>query len=416
MLAILVLWSSLVGPHVLALAEGGLGEPMRLTVDHLLASQTSEGLFPYGFDFQANQPLEADRMSPSNLIRQAGTASALAHYARFSKDPRLVEPLQRAILSFSQRSLPIGKSRLQYWVEQTRVMSLPFGRWKLRALLDRLGLLYEPAGNGKLVSPNGRYKGALAGTVALSLLTELYYADTAGDNRFADLRAAWLEGLLSLQIPGGGFREDPTKIDESDYFNGEGWLALSVYVDRHSDDARASAALADIDRVFMARYSQYYSPGFYHWGVMAAAQRYKTTSDPRFIAFLKNQTAREFDRLHEASTDAPSFQGNLCVDMEGLAATLAAMNLSPERGSFLANSLRDWLRKEASRLPRLQIRPGRIDMTLDDGTVLHAPKMAQFVGAFLWAEDRPSIRVDAAQHCLSAMTMIEENRLLDKTR
>jgi len=51
---------------------------MRAAVDELIASQTSSGLFPYGFDFLADKPLEPERVSPSNLIRQAGTASMLA--------------------------------------------------------------------------------------------------------------------------------------------------------------------------------------------------------------------------------------------------------------------------------------------------------------------------------------------------
>ena len=50
---------------------------MRATVDALIASQTQSGLFPYGFDFLADQPLEPGRVPPENLIRQAGTASAL---------------------------------------------------------------------------------------------------------------------------------------------------------------------------------------------------------------------------------------------------------------------------------------------------------------------------------------------------
>jgi hypothetical protein len=60
----------------------------------------------------------------------------------------------------------------------------------------------------------------LAGTVALALLAELVYANASGDNRFADLRSAWLQGLLSLRIPGGGFRQTPVSIDDADYYNG----------------------------------------------------------------------------------------------------------------------------------------------------------------------------------------------------
>jgi hypothetical protein len=385
-----------------------LAGTMRRTVDGLLASQLPEGLFPYGYDFRTDKQLEPDRMSPLNLIRQAGTASALAQYFRHSGDERLAEPVRRAIMAFGRRSLPIGKSRMQHWVEQTGVLSLPFGRWKLRSLLDRLGLLYQSTGDGRVVSPDGNYNGALAGTVALSLLTELLYADATGDNGFAEWRSAWLQGLLSLRIPGGGFRKDPVTIDDSDFYNGEGWLALAVYYDLHADDAQASASLADLDQAMMERYSRSFSRPFHHWGVMAAAQRYATTRDPRFLVFLKNQTHDFFENVSESLRP----NSNHCGDMEGLAATLAALNRSGDGKTLLARQVRAWLVREALRLPKLQIRPGQVDMTLSDGAVFHAPRMAEFAGAFVWVLGEPAIRVDAAQHCLSAMTLLERDRLL----
>jgi hypothetical protein len=114
---------------------------MRSTVDGLVASQSAEGLFPYGFDFLADRPMEPDRMSPSNLIRQAGSVSVLAQYFRYTRDARLEEPIQRALSALDRHSLPIGKSRAQYWVERTHLLSLPFARWKLKAALGRFGLL-----------------------------------------------------------------------------------------------------------------------------------------------------------------------------------------------------------------------------------------------------------------------------------
>jgi hypothetical protein len=42
---------------------------------------------------------------------------------------------------------------------------------------------------------------------------------------------------------------------------------------------------------------------------------------------------------------------------------------------------------------------------------LRAPRMAEFPGAFLAGLYQPSTRVDAAQHCLSAMIMVERDRL-----
>lgn len=86
------------------------------------------------------------------------------------------------------------------------------------------------------MSADGRYSGAWAGATALALLAELAYSQASGDDRFADLRSAWLEGLLALRIPGGGFRELPTSIAAADYLNGEAWLALAVYADMHPNE------------------------------------------------------------------------------------------------------------------------------------------------------------------------------------
>ncbi len=379
---------------------------MRSTVDGWIAAQTAGGLFPYGFDFLADQALEPDRMTASNLIRQAGSAYALAAYFRQTGDARLREPILRLLAAFDWDSLPLHKSRAQRWAERIHVLSIPFGRWHLRAALERFGMLYRPGGEGSVVSPDGSYDNALAGTVALALLTELTYADATRDNRFAGRRAAWLRGLLDLRVPGAGFRGAPTSIDESDYFNGEGWLAVAVYHDLHRDDADTAAELADLDQAMIARYTQEPSPHFYHWGAMAAAQRYMTTRDPRFLAFLRSQ-GETFFSLFEAREGAGD---NNCADMEGLAATRDALSHAGERGGALAGRMGDWLDREAAKLPRLQIQPAQSGLALGGQAELRAPRMTEFAGAFLLGLYAPLARIDAAQHCLSAMLMLDRDR------
>ena len=379
---------------------------MRSTVDGWLASQLPGGLFPYGFDFLAGAPMEPDQLSPSNLIRQAGTASALAAYYRHSHDTRVVEPIQRILEAFGRYSLPMGKSRRQHWVEQTRILSMPFARWKLHAALEHFGMLYQTAGDGSVLSGDGTYESALAGTVALALLTELTYSDAARDNRFAGLRSAWLRGLLDLRIPGGGFRRTPASIEDSDYFNGEGWLAVAVYVDLHPDDVSAAGALGELDRALMQRYTQRPNPSFYHWGAMAAAQRYATSRDPEFLAFLRSQAAlflKRFQPRHDATS-------NNCADMEGVAAALEALDRSGDVDTELTRRARAWLLREAAKLPYLQIRAGQTSISLGGNAELRAPALANFAGTFLAGLYRPSTRVDHAQHCLSAMIMLHRGQ------
>jgi hypothetical protein len=393
-------------PNATASPAPDLSALMRLTVDSWVASQ-SAGFLPYGFDFLTDKVLEPNRMSAPNLIRQAAASFALANYYEYTKDARLRDPIRRALSAFGERSLPISKGRLQRVVEGTRILSLPVARWKLQSALDRFGLLYQPSGEGKVVSPDSTYGGALSGTVALALLTELVYSRASGDESFAELRTAWLNGLLALRIPGGGFRQDTLSIDDSDYDNGEGWLALAVYCDRHRDDLRAANALSDLDDVLMRRYSETPSVKFLGWGGMAAAQRYRTTRDRKFLAYLQRQA----DNFAERFQDRFNADDNNCGVMEGLAATLAALKTSGENDTHRVREIRDWMSNEIAKLPRLQIQPGQQGLALGGEAYLRAPRMAEYAGGFLSGVYEPLTRVDAAGHCLSAMVMIERDQL-----
>ena len=105
---------------------------MQSTVEGLIASQLPDGLFPYGYDFLADEPLEPGRLSPENLIRQAGMASVLADYYQRTHDPRLREPNLHLLSALGRHSLPLGKSRVQRWIERAHLLSIPYGRWRLQ--------------------------------------------------------------------------------------------------------------------------------------------------------------------------------------------------------------------------------------------------------------------------------------------
>ena len=97
--------------------------------------------------------------------------------------------------------------------------------------------------------------------------------------------------------------------------------------------------------------------------------------------------------------------------MEGLAATLKVLNDLGEGDSALARRVRIALTSETAKLPALQIQRAQTALPLGGKAVLQAPRMAEFPGAFLLGLHEPTIRVDAAQHCLSAMIMLERDRL-----
>ena len=380
---------------------------MRLTVDSWVASSQATDFIPYGFNFLADKAIEPDLLSPSNLIRQASSSAALANYFDYTSDPKVRDRIQRTLSAFGRLSLPIGKRRLQQLVEATHILSSPVGRWRLKSALGRFGLLYQATGDGKVVSPDGSYNNALAGTVALALLTEIVYSHASGDQSFAGLRAAWRDGLLSLRVPGGGFRQDPSSLDDSDYYNGEAWLALAVYGDLNKDDPGAAKALSDLDDALIRRYSEKPSVNFLGWGAMAAAQRYKTTNDPKFLAYLR-QLGDAFVARYQRGFAADA---NNCAAMEGIGAIAATLKQAGENESDRARALRAWLSGEVTKLDRLQIQPGQQGLTLGGEAYLRAPRMAEYSGAFLAGIYDPLTRVDASGHCLSAMVIIERNQL-----
>ena len=381
---------------------------MRLIAENWRETQGADGFLPYGFDFLADRATD-DPASSGYIIREAGTFHGWAKYYRFSGDDRYREPIRRGIEELARRSIPVGKSRTQAWLEATRILSVPVGRMTLAAALKRSGLLYRPTGPGKLVSADGRYETARAGTTALALLAELAYSQTSGDDRFADLRSSWLDGLLMLQIPGGGFRESPTSIEDSEYYNGEAWLALAVYADLHRNDRRVLRALTEIDRALMQRYGEHPSTWFYSWGAMAAAERWRTTADRRFLDFVRQQTQVVVLRFEKQ----PLPDDNNCAAMEGLATALGLMAKAGDEDSELAQRVRAYLSREVSKLPRLQIPIGETRMPLGGDAYFASPRLARFGGAFLLGVFQPVTRVDAALHCLSALMLIDEQVRLD---
>lgn len=391
---------------VLALVCGGMApataqptdrDRLRHAVEYLLASQAPSGLFLYDFDFLAGRSVAAD-----NIVRQAGTAYILAEYFLHARDPRVRFAIEATLKKLDELSLPIGKSALQSALEQTRLLSLPIGRYKLRAGLERFGLLYRPSGDGKVISLDGRYLTAQTGATALALLAELQYQQATGDNRFSLLRSAWLKGLMSLRIPGRGFRISPGFIDDTPFYDGEAWFALAYYNEVFPRDDSVATLLESLDAYLMTRYANDVKTGFYQWGTMAAARRLKATSNQKFVSFIRAQAL--------AFLGAPrrdQWRGdNTCSDIEGLAAAAAVLRAHGAADGALLERLEARLSEEMEKIRQLQIPPGTSRMDFGEDIYLVSPKLRDFSGAFLEGRFRPYTRVDATAHCVSAMVKL----------
>jgi hypothetical protein len=370
---------------------------MRLAVDYLLGAQRPSGLFAYDFDFLESKPKE-----PENIVRQAAGAYVLAEYYMHSRDGRVRGAIEAALTTLDAHSLPIGKSPLRSLLDRIGLFSLPVGRSKLRATLERLDFLHRPGGDGKVVSADRRYANAWAGATPIALLTELQYHRASSDGRFAGQRTAWLKGLRGLHVPGRGFRAFPYSIEGSPYVDGQGWFALAFYASAFPLDKGLVALLTELDRNLMTRYGREFSFEFYHWGTMAAAFRWKHTSDERFVRFIREQA--------QAALDHPAWAGarleNTCAPLEGLATAAAVLRRREGGEGALWPRIRERIDAEMTKNRALQIQPDQDRLQLADGTYRSLPRLRDFSGAFLAGLFEPYTRIDLTVHCLSVMVKL----------
>ena len=366
-------------------------ERLRRAVDYTLSVQQQSGLFLYDFDFLAAAPSGDD-----NVVRQAGTLYALGEYLLETGDPRVATALRAGLERMRALSASTGKGRFQSALEATGLYEIESRR--LADLLHRVGLLHVPGGGALLVEgPTAGNDNAWSGATALALIAELDYQRATGEQRFADLRAAWFRGLLALRVPGSGVRASPVTLSRAVYFDGETWLALAHYREAFPDDAEVERELASLEDYLLAHYGgEGRDTQFFHWGGMASAVRQRTTKDPRYAAFAAGLAAWYLDEVpFEMKREQTT-----CSVIEGAASILAALG-APPADDALAARLRERLARELARNRALQIEAGQQRIELPGGGLLVAPLLAEHAGAILEGPYRAYTRIDLTQHCIS---------------
>jgi hypothetical protein len=400
---------------VLGLLAGALGAyppaaaddlaAQRAAVHQLVGSQLPSGLLDFDMDFLAGKGLGSGKTvgeKSAFIARQSGTAYGIAKYLEQTKDARVLAPLIKLIQTLGELSLPVGKTLPQRAVESTGALSLPFLRITVKNTLDGLGLLYASSGDGALVAYEQGYATAWAGTAALALLAELHYFRATGDTRFAPLRERWRNGLGVLRVPGAGFREYPGVIDEGAYANGEAWLAFAVYVDTFPHGSISAEEMRQIDDHMIATYGNASYSAFFHWGSMAASQRFRTTKDRRFVDFLETQARTALDGGPAA--DIPM---NTCAFVEGLAASAGTLARGGRVDGELYRKLRARVRAEMDKNNALQLRSGQDRIVFGNDGYFFAPRLRDYAGAYLIGRTLLNVRIDMTHHCISAVTEMQ---------
>jgi hypothetical protein len=225
-----------------------------------------------------------------------------------------------------------------------------------------------------------------------------------GDNRFAELRSSWLEGLRTLHVAGSGFCEYPGSIEEQAYGNGETWLALATYAALFPADETTRALLLRYDDYVMGKYTAEPDGQFYSLGTMAASQRLATTSVSKFADFIAAQANHFVDQEFPAAQR----HENTCALVEGLAAAVAVL-AKHEGDRALLQRLTTRIEREMTKNRTLQIQPGTLELAYPGGTFFHSPRLADYAGAYLSGGGNLYARIDVTAHCLSAL--IEMQRI-----
>ena len=378
------------------IVEADDADRLRRAVESVQKAQLPSGLLRYDFDFQSGAPSGEDHPA-----RQASVVAVLSEYLLVSRDSSVRDTVARALARFEALSLPIGKSRAQRLVESSGLYFLPRGRHTLARALDRLGLMYRPDGEGAVLSLDGQYREAWVGGTARALFAELMYAEATGDERFDAARARWLRGLAALYVPGLGFRAAPTLIHVTTLSDGQAWLALAHHERRRPADPVVASMLPELEARLMREQSAAFDTYFYQWGTMAAAVRWDSTRDSRFPAFIEQQAVSVLDEPEEPE------HYNTCAMVEGLATAARVLRDAGGR-SALVRRIVARVEGEMRKNYALQIRPVRGRFAVAHGVSIVSPRLAEFDGAFLMESQRPYIRIDMTDHCISAMLKLRQ--------
>lgn len=351
-----IFWFVLSTGALADISDEELDNRLAMAAGYLARIQQESGQFRYEYDF-----VSARFSKKNSIVRQAGTAQALAEYLLASGDQRVAPVVRKAIAMLQAQSAPFA--------------------------------------DGLVVTLEGDLGKARTGTTALALLAVLYYAEATGDRSFDAFQADLVDGIAALQLPGGHFENKPGSGEFSSYFDGETWFALAEFNLRMPQNELVRDILDKADPALADYYSANPEIGFSHWGMLAASVRFRATGDPRFLDFLERQGAIFIDQLRPAHKP----RVNNCYSIEGLGSAAVTLAEAGRSGGPLWSRLVARVTIDTLNNNSFQIMPGQEAIRLSGKSSLTHDNLDRFTGAFLNGRHRPQTRIDFTQHCMSAM-------------
>jgi hypothetical protein len=241
----------------------------------------------YVYNHNLNTGVATDPMRPGeySIPRHAGTTYFLAELYRFTKEPFLREPIERA---FAHMDFLVGQSKCHG--------ELPNGE-PYSCVIDR----------GEQV--------AAMGSTALAVVALAEYHRATGDPRYLELTTRLANWILFMQRPDGTFRhrfdvrtKTPNEKIKDLYYSGEAALALARMHVITGDRKYADAAGKGLDQLVHA-YDFFLGGFFYgeeHWTCIASEAVWPAVKNDQYRvfcngygAFLRNQQAAVGDHPDE---------------------------------------------------------------------------------------------------------------------
>lgn len=222
------------------------------------------------------------------------------------------------------------------------------------------------------------------GAKALLLVATLYYEKATG--KTLELRKNLVNHLIEAYRPDVGFLTNNSSQKTSPFYNGESWVALSLYNSFYPNDTKVKELMPSVDRTMLNKYSSdnIDNPFFSH-ALQAAAIRFEQTHDDKFRYYMKEISLKLIKKRHFTSAST-------CAVLEGIVAVARSIrNEEPELFSMLYDYMTANLRF-VSLLQIVDKNPFSQDKNFDS-------QSKRFEGSFLTIYHQPITRCDSTAHC-----------------
>ena len=327
-------------------------ERIDMAINALSNMVMENGRITYEIDFLQNK-----KSKKNNIVREMGSAYALAFAYNQTKDKRLEKQLISVLKKAQERCVSVSENTCFISDEKQQIK---------------------------------------VGSTALALLAELYFEQTSQDFSFSDFKDKMVNALISSYQEGKGVAASPFEaFHNSPYYDGETWFALSVYNIFYPKDKRVADVLKSMDKTMFKIYQDQYLVSFVHWGTMAASHRFYATKDKKFITFLKKQ----FD-LYVKENPKPRRGSSTCSVTEGLSDTvyfLAQADIAFGQDVF------NRIAENKNEIYNLQVTDENVvGKNQKNFSYIH-PETQKYIGAFKNTPDDYFTRNDITQHCLIAL-------------